>query len=463
MATELKAHKAHPRMPAGLSYSGAARPVGNLEFLRDRTWVDSSGKRQVEQQIFDAVFDIVRRARRLLVLDYFLLNAFQGRVAETTRLLSSELVEALIEQRRLFPDLTVVLITDPLNIVYGARPSEQFMQLRDAGVRVVITDLTQLRDSSPVYSRLWRWFIRPFGVGRGGLLKNPLAPNEKVGLRSYLSALNFKANHRKVILADDGADWAGLVTSANPHDASSAHHNVAVRFAGAAVADLLETENAVLGFCGEAPIELDTLQGQPDGVTTGTSIRILTEAAVKTALLQLIGESVAGEQLDLATFYLADRATIRAVILAHGRGVKLRLLLDPNKDAFGHDKRGIPNRPVAAELTRAGIAVRWVHTHGEQCHAKLLLHRGESGERTMLLGSSNLTRRNLDDFNLETDVLVHADLSVPLFQQADLYFSQLWDNEPGRHYSVEYAHYEDDSLSRRLQYRIGEWTGFCTW
>ena len=463
MSTEFKAHNAHPRMPAGLSYFGAERPVANLDFLCDRTWVDTNGKRQVEQQIFDAVFNIVRRARQLLVLDYFLLNAFQGRVAETTRLLSSELVDALIEQCRLYPELTAVLITDPLNIVYGARPSEQFMRLQNAGIRVIITDLTQLRDSSPVYSRFWRWFIRPFGVGRGGLLKNPLAPNEKVGLRSYLSALNFKANHRKVILGDDGAGWVGLVTSANPHDASSAHHNVAVRFTGAAVADLLETENAVLGFCGEASLEFDTVKRQTGDETAEASIRILTEAAVKTAVMQLIDESVDGDELDLATFYLADRPTIHALILAHERGVTLRLLLDPNKDAFGHDKRGIPNRPVAAELTRAGVAVRWVHTHGEQCHAKLLLHRGRNGGRTMLLGSSNLTRRNLDDFNLETDVLVEADSSITMFQQADLYFSQLWSNESGRRYSVEYAHYEDDSLSRRIQYRIGEWSGFCTW
>ena len=449
-------------MPAGLSYFGTARAVGDVEFLCDRTWVDSSGERQVEQQIFDAVFDIVRRARELLVLDYFLLNPFQGRVAETTRLLSSELVDLLVEQRRLHPELTVVLITDPLNVVYGARPSEQFMQLRKAGVRVVVTDLAELRDSSPVYSRLWRWFIQPFGVGRGGLLKNPLAPNEKVGLRSYLSALNFKANHRKVILGDDGAGWVGLVTSANPHDASSAHHNVALRFSGPAVVDLLDTENAVLRFCGETPIELNAESSQQDAATP-TSIRILTEAAVKTALLQLIGDSVDGDRLDLATFYLADRSTIRALILAHGRGVKLRLLLDPNKDAFGHDKRGIPNRPVAAELTRAGVAVRWIHTHGEQCHAKLLLHRGKNGERRMLLGSSNLTRRNLDDFNLETDVLIHADSSIRLFRKADTHFDELWGNAPGKTYSVEYEHYRDDSWSRRLQYRIGEWTGFCTW
>jgi len=55
---------------------------------------------------------------------------------------------------------------------------------------------------------------------------------------NYLALLNSKANHRKVILADRGDEVVALVTSANPHDGSSAHGNVGILFSGAAVADL---------------------------------------------------------------------------------------------------------------------------------------------------------------------------------------------------------------------------------
>ena len=447
-------------MPPGLSYAGDPRPVADLRFLADQTWVDDNDVRHVDQQIFDAVFDMIRRARKTIVIDVFLFNPFQGRVAETTRQLSGELVDALISQRRAYPDLAVTLITDPLNTIYGVRPSEQFQALEDAGVRVVITDLGQLRDSSPIYSCLWRWFVKPFGVGRGGMLTNPLARNEKVTLRSYLAAMNFKANHRKVVVTDDGDNWAGLVTSANPHDASSAHHNVAVRFSGPAVADLLEIENAVLQMCGESSVAAQI----PRSVAApGDSIRVLTEGAVKTALLGMIDTSLPGERIDFATFYLSERSIIRAMIDAHRRGVRFRALLDPNKDAFGHDKRGIPNRPVAAELAKAGITVRWIHTHGEQCHAKFLLHSSPDKGASLLLGSSNLTRRNLNDFNLESNVLVQADSSNGLFDDARAHFELLWNNEHQRVFSVAYEHYHDESYWKRLQYLLGEWTGVSTW
>lgn len=453
-------HKPHRRLPPGLSFFGDEHSVDQIQFLADKTWVDDNGNRHVEQQIFSAVFDMIRAARRLVVVDVFLFNAFQGRVPETTRLLSGEMVDVLTEQKRAYPDIELVVITDPLNTIYGVRPSEQFEQLKKAGISVVITDLTKLRDSNPVYSWIWRWFIRPFGVGKGGFMSNPLARDEKVTIRSYLSAMNFKANHRKLILADDGDDWFGLVTSANPHDASSAHHNVAIRFAGSAVADLLSTENAVLKFSGRVPLSADIPSTTE---ATGIFVRVLTERAVKTAALVLLDGAAAGEHIDLATFYLSDRAVIRSLLAAHGRGVCLRILLDPNKDAFGHDKRGIPNRPVAAELVKAGIGVRWVHTHGEQCHAKTLLRRSNDGEGMILLGSTNLTRRNLDDFNLETNVLVRAPVSAKVFADAQEHFDALWENRPQQIFSVPYEHYRNESIWKRLDYRFGEASGISTY
>ena len=59
-----------------------------------------------------------------------------------------------------------------------------------------------------------------------------------VTLRSWLSLLNFKANHRKLIVADELVANRGgesvtkmstLITSGNPHNASSAHGNVALK------------------------------------------------------------------------------------------------------------------------------------------------------------------------------------------------------------------------------------------
>lgn len=447
------------RMPDGLAYAGLERPVHDVEFLADRTWVTDGGSRHVEQQIFDCAFDMVRRARRLVLLDMFLYNEFQGRHRETTRLLSGELTELLLARKRAHPAIRIVVLTDPINTVYGSVPSAQFERLTDAGIDVVVTDLVRLRDSNPLYSLFWRLLVRPFGNSTRGRLPNPMDPASRVTLRSYLAALNFKANHRKVLVTDAGPDWCGLVTSGNPHDASSAHHNVALRFSGPAAIDLLETENAVLRLSGAAPLPLP----QPaDPAPSEATLRVLTESAIKDAALAVIAAARGGDRIDLATFYLSQREVIAALKAAHARGVGLRVLLDPNKDAFGRNKFGIPNRPIAAELRRAGIEVRWVHTHGEQCHVKLLIGRPANGRVSLLLGSANLTRRNIDDFNLETNVLLTAPASSPAVAAARRHFEELWSNVPGRTYSVDYSYYRNETHIKKWLSRFMEASGLCT-
>src|SRR6185369_17305668 len=85
-----------------------------------------------------------------------------------------------------------------------------------------------------------------------------------------------------------------------------------------------------------------------------------------------------GDAIDVAMFYLSERDVVRALISAAKRGVSVRVILDPNKDAFGRTKNGIPNRSVATELAAASdgaIKVRWFRTHGEQFHSKLVAMR----------------------------------------------------------------------------------------
>ncbi|MDH3440662.1 MAG: phospholipase D-like domain-containing protein, partial [Gammaproteobacteria bacterium] len=409
----------HRALPKGLSFTGEVHNASQVEFIADKTWVDDNGNRHSEQHIFDAAFDLIEKSRRFLLLDMFLYNDFQGKEQETTRLLSGELTDRLVEHSRRNPHMKIVVITDPINTVYGSLPSKQFRRLEEAGIDVVMTDLRKLRDPNPLYSIFWRALIRPFGNSTRGRLPSPFGRRDKVTVRSYLEAFNFKANHRKVLIADDGDDWSALVTSANPHDASSAHTNVALSFNGPAVWDLLQTENAVLQLSGR---EAADVQVEAPAQAPGTSVQVLTERAIKQAALRIIEGCRRNERLSLATFYLSDRDIIGALKLARRREVALRVLLDPNKDAFGNPKFGIPNRAVAHELRNAGVEVRWVHTHGEQCHTKMILHENMSAEALTLLGSANLTRRNLDNFNLETNVLVRTQATTKVFKDAKFHF-----------------------------------------
>ena len=93
-------------------------------------------------------------------------------------------------------------------------------------------------------------------------------------------------------------------------------------------------------------------------------MRVLTEGAIYEAVLKLINTAKPKEHLDLSMFYLSERKIIKALKSAQERGVIVRVLLDPNKDAFGRQKNGIPNRQVASEHA-VGIPIRWCDTHGE--------------------------------------------------------------------------------------------------
>ncbi|WP_355659903.1 phospholipase D-like domain-containing protein [Halomonas salifodinae] len=447
-------------LPEGLGRAWPVRGVEEVHFLADRTWYDAEGRRHQEQQIFDEVLAMIGQARRLVVVDMFLFNDFAGEAAgEGFRPLSGELSQALLAQKRRYPELEAVVITDPLNTLYGGLALEHLEALREAGVRVVETDLTRLRASNPLWSGGWHLGPRWFGnSSEAGWLPNAMGPG-RVTLRSYLSLLNFNANHRKTLVVDRGDDWLGLVTSANPHDASSRHGNVALRFRGAAALDLLASEGVVAAWGG-------VVLPEPTPVTEPASelaLQLLTEGAIRDALLATITAAEAGDRLDLAVFYLAHRGVIEALAAAQARGVAVRVLLDPNRDAFGFAKNGIPNRPVAEELAAAGVAVRWCLTRGEQCHSKLLLHR-PAGEReaTLILGSANFTRRNLDDLNLETSVRLVGSAQAPALAEAAAFFESRWENGPRGQTSQPLNGEETVSSWMRWRYRVMEATGLST-
>ncbi|MGV6807974.1 MAG: phospholipase D-like domain-containing protein [bacterium] len=451
-------------LPFGIGFRGDPSPVQHVEFLADLTWVDHQGDRHFRQQIFDRLLADIQRAEHFILLDMFLFNDFLGKSSKPHRRLSDELSRALIDRKTHHPAMQIILISDPVNTVYGGLKSRHFEALSAAGVDVVITDLDQLRDSNPVYSTFWRLMIRPFGNSAGGFLPNPMGDG-KVSARSWLRLVNFKANHRKVAVMDVDGTGIGYVTSANPHDGSSAHHNVAVRISGPAVNDLLATERVVLELSGRGDIALPEFPTA--NPASSESAQLLTERAVKDAAIDMLSQARAGDQIDLVMFYLSDRDIVQGIKRAANRGVSARVILDPNKDAFGMRRNGIPNRSVGAELHSSGVDIRWCDTHGEQCHSKMLIGRYRDGqpdqfETRVLLGSANFTRRNLDNFNLETNLLVSASGSSGFYQSAQAYFDLLWNNEPGRIFSVDYGAYRDESRWKYWLYRFMEFSGLST-
>ena len=455
-------YQAYKPLPAGINVAMPMRAAEQVQFLADYTYTDAQGQRQKEQVIFDQVFAMIHQARRMVVVDMFLFNDYVGKSTTTQRALSAQLTQALINKRQTEPDVHITVITDPINTVYGGQFNDNFIQLRRAGVEVVQTDLRPLRASNPLWSGFWYMCCQWIDNNpESGWLPNPLG-NQKITLRSYFSLFNFKANHRKTIITDAPEGWQALVTSGNPHDASSWHDNIAIKFSGHAALDVLDTERAVAKFSGvELPV---IITGNPKPLQPAQAqLQILTEGKIRDALLNSLQSAVPKDQIDIAVFYLSHRGIINAIKQAHQRGVIIRVVLDPNEDAFGRKKNGIPNRQVAMELNDADVPVRWCNTTGEQCHSKILIKTSQkTGQSELILGSANFTRRNLDNLNLETDVRYIAPNSDTTIRDAKAYMQRIWTNENGQQLTVEYATYNDESTLKYWWYRFSEWSGLST-
>lgn len=479
-------HVAKP-LPPGLHVRGTPVPVaaGSLQLLTDMTPVNGSGQPQSRQQIHAATLALVRDARQFLVLDYFLFND-QGGPAGPLRYegglhpVASELAAAVRELRTRQPTLPVLLLVDPINDYYRGSAPPFLAELGELGVDVVVTHLGPLRDSNPVYSASWRlfagWWLKP---GGSGSWKNRLdAVGPEVRLGSLLRIPHFKANHRKVaITGSSSGALRGIISSGNPHDASSAHSNVALQLEGEALRPLLASELAIARFSGwnggllqsfaDAP---PSAQASSDASVTSTastdaSAAVVTEGAIREQLLKRLEATGSGDAIDMAMFYLSERRIINALMAASRRGAAVRVLLDPNKDAFGFEKSGIPNRQVAAELiadSNATIQLRWFRTHGEQFHVKLTAVR--SNDRLWLMvGSANFTRRNVGDYNLEADVIVDVPVSSKVASDVASWFQTLWAGESGGNpYSGEADLYAEPGAGRYWLYRFMEASGFST-
>ncbi|HZH59477.1 MAG TPA: phospholipase D family protein, partial [Metabacillus sp.] len=418
----------------------------DVEFLYDITY-QKDGKEVYDQSIFDEVFKAVGEAEHFLILDLFLVNGYTDGKRQYPKL-SERLMRSIEKQIEKHPNLKVIFITDQINTTYGSHEAEQIDPLKDLGVEVIYTNLDRLRDPNLLYSGIWRAAVKWFGQGGYGWLPNPIESSApKVSARSYLKLLNIKANHRKVMITED----VGLILSANPHDASGFHSNIGFKVKGEIQKDMVKAEKAIAAFSdGDVnafPTEKELDERiQRSSLVEGLTVQaqILTERKVQTHVVKALNKAKKEEEIWIGMFYLADRDIIKGIKDAAERGVKINIVLDPNQNAFGQEKVGLPNLPVAAELQNLdyeNIEIRWYATNKEQYHTKLIYLKGQY-KSIVIGGSSNYTSRNLDDYNAEENMKLIAPTDSEFIQSVDDYFNRIWNNEDGT-YTVEYEKYQD--------------------
>ena len=276
-----------------------------------------------------------------------------------------------------------------------------------------------------------------------------------------------------------------LVGSFNPADGSANHSNVAAIVDGAVAIYAAHSELDIAEWSSLDPQQVEeepsqrvaqtiseirtrvpAVESLPKAREGAPRVAWRSEGKIQDELVAQLNQATAGTRVDAAVFYFSDRRIVKAFTEAIQRGAQIRLLLDANRDAFGREKNGIPNREVAAELmalsNEGSVDVRWAATHGEQYHAKVLRVVGERQD-VLCLGSANWTRRNLGDLNLEANLLFQN--SPELGGVFDAYFEALWTNADGYEESLPYADWAEEGWSLRWKtwlYRFQEWSGAST-
>ena len=444
------------KLPSHISFEGPTYKTDELEFLYDLTY-QKNEERVLEQQLLGTALEIINEAENFLVVDMFLYNDDYDRDKGEYPNSAQKITNALVEKRKDNPTMSITVLTDAVNTLYGSTNNPYFETLEDNNINVLITNVKPLRDSNPIYSSIWRPYLQWWQPSQEGFLPNAFNPDGRKGsIGSYLDLINFKANHRKIILNESRA----MLTSANlTHDGSSYHSNIGFVVQGDILKDIYQSEQAVANMTGYT---LPDVTFKSSNETNGAlEIQLVTEGKIKKALLGALAEADEQSTIKIGVFYISDRQIVKGIKEAAKRGANVQMILDPNKDAFGIEKNGIPNRQVAAELVpNKNIEVRFYDTNGEQFHSKFVIVTDED-ETTLIGGSANFTRRNLADYNLESNLVINMPKTHVLTKEINDYFDRMWNNDDGQ-FTVEFEKYEDQTLWKKAFYRLQEFTGLST-
>ena len=198
---------------------------------------------------------------------------------------------------------------------------------------------------------------------------------------------------------------------------------------GPLLSSALRSIKAIDALFGRTATAIEAKLSQP-------SVAFRSEAAVRNELIIQLQQAVDGTEVDLMASFLSDREVVEALKQSIKRGASLRVLFDSNQGIFG---KGIPNRVVAAELMELSeafdVKVRWVVDDGGSFNGNVLRMRG-SQQQTMLIGSTNWTRRTIGGFNLGSALLLKNAPSIN--REFDDFFEAVWMNRSIDDQSLSY-------------------------
>ena len=522
--------------PLGVDYESPMRDSDNVEFHYDLTYLDKDGNIRYDRKIWDATYKVVDEAKDYLIVEMFLFNDIYNKDKEHYPEFAKEYTRRLIKKKMENPDLKVYVLSDENNNLYGAFEHPFITDMKKAGIDVIVVDIFKLKDTFPWYSPIWRTLIEPHGNPQGkgwiGNFYGPMWP--KLTLRNLLRALNVKADHRKIFLNEGNV----VISSANIHDPSYFHENVAISANGEIVKDVLQGLKHVAEFSG-GKIDIDEKQGnqinnsqignlveneknlvnnsiennfledenekkvreiekkkedfveeetrrfaqtgklpeksqesndkkQQDDLKVGDvltrfddennkyKLQFVTEAKIGEHLDKDIENTKAGDEILMGMYFLADRGVVDRLIKASNRGVKIRIIFDRSRDAFGMSTNGLPNKPVSKKLkkkTKNKIEIKWYFTNNEQYHTKITLIKKTDGNVIIQTGSANLIKKNIRGYIMDANFRILTNKDSKLTRDIYTYFDRLWENKDGL-FTVNFDDEPTTKASTDFMYKI---------
>ena len=501
--------------PEGVDYESPVRDSKNVDFHYDLTYLDKDGNIKYDRKIWDATYEVVDNAKDYLVIEMFLFNDIYNKDVDKFPEFAKEYTRRLVKKKMENPNLKVYILSDENNDLYGAFEHPLITEMKNAGIDVIDVDIYKLKDTFPWYSPIWRSVIKPFGNPQGkGWITNFYGPMwPKLTLRNLFRALNVKADHRKIFLNEDKV----VIASANIHDPSYFHENVAISADGEITKDILRDLQLVAKFSGgnidvsseseaKKPVNIKNFQAskikfkedeslksdlqkqveqieknkgnfvdkgtkefyetgeltknedvlQNDDPNNNYKVQFESEAKIGENLDKDIDSLKAGDEVLMGMYFLADRPVIDKLIKAANRGVKVRIIFDRSRDAFGMSTNGLPNKPVSKKLkkkTKNKIEIKWYFTNNEQFHTKIMLMKKTDGNVIIHTGSANYIKKNIRGYIMDANLRVLTNKDSKLTKDVYNYFDRLWENRDGL-FTINFDDEPTTKASQDFMYKI---------
>lgn len=172
-------YQTHKPLPSGISYESPIYRTNHVSFWHDLTYSDGTATGTQESQILSRILQIIEESKEFLVIDLFLFNDYTHK-DQSFPPVSRMLTDKLILQKTTYPEMEIVFITDEVNTNYNSAPNHLLEELKAAGIKVILTDVNALRDSTPAYSAVWRTFIQWFGQSGEGRIPNLILAEDRI-------------------------------------------------------------------------------------------------------------------------------------------------------------------------------------------------------------------------------------------------------------------------------------------